>query len=71
IDIQFGLDSGLDFVLMGRAAMLHHNYPALLKGNSEFIPNRIPVSRDYLLGEGLSNAFIDYVGGQWPDFIKV
>ena len=70
-DIQFGLDSGLDFVLMGRAAMLHHNYPALLKGNSEFIPNRIPVSRDYLLGEGLSNAFIDYVGGQWPDFIKV
>lgn len=69
-DIKFGLDAGLDFVLMGRAAMLHHNYPSLLSANSEFAPNRAPVSRDYLLAEGLSAAFIDYVGGQWPDFVS-
>ena len=68
-DINYCLDVGLDFVLMGRAAMLHHNYPALLKSDSGFVPNRIPVSRDYLLAEGLSERFIDYVGGQWPDFI--
>jgi 2,4-dienoyl-CoA reductase-like NADH-dependent reductase (Old Yellow Enzyme family) len=68
-DIQFGLDAGLDFVLMGRAAMLHHNYPMLLNANADFVPNRTPVSRAYLLSEGLSETFIDYVGGQWPDFI--
>lgn len=68
-DINYCLEAGLDFVLMGRAAMLHHNYPALLKSDSGFVPNRIPASREYLLAEGLSERFIDYVGGQWPDFI--
>lgn len=68
-DINYCLEVGLDFVLMGRAAMLHHNYPALMKLDSGFVPNRIPVSREYLLAEGLSERFIDYVGGQWPDFI--
>lgn len=69
-DIQFSLEIGLDFVMLGRAAMLHHNYPLLLKADANFVPNRIPVSREYLLSEGMSEKFIDYVVGQWPDFIE-
>ncbi|MDF1692363.1 MAG: NADH:flavin oxidoreductase [Zhongshania sp.] len=69
-DIQYCFEQGLDFSLLGRAGILHHNYPQLLRDNANFVPNRTPVSREYLLAEGLSEKFLDYINGMWPDFIK-
>ncbi|WP_373079892.1 NADH:flavin oxidoreductase [Zhongshania sp.] len=69
-DICHCLDQGLDFVLLGRAAMLHHNYPQLLRDDAAFKPKHIPVSRAYLRDEGLSEKFLDYIVGMWPDFIS-
>ena len=62
------LSAGADFVLLGRAAILHHDFPQRTLANSDFASASLPVTRDYLKNEGLSPAFIDYMGG-WPGFI--
>jgi 2,4-dienoyl-CoA reductase-like NADH-dependent reductase (Old Yellow Enzyme family) len=60
--------SGADFVILGRAAILHHDYPNKLLADPAFIPHRPPVTRAYLRSEGLSAAFIDYMG-TWSGFM--
>ena len=47
--------------MLGRAAILHHNFPILYEENDEFTPSQIPVSVDYLTKEGLSPKFIEYM----------
>lgn len=63
------LDAGMDFVLIGRGAILHHNYPHLALADLAFEPIATPVSRDYLLQEGLSETFVDYMSG-WAGFVE-
>ncbi len=62
------LEQGADFPLLGRVAILHHDYPLQVQKDAEFVPNRPPVSRDYLANEGLSPAFVDYMAG-WKGFV--
>ena len=62
------LDAGCDFVLLGRAAILHHDYPHRLRSDPEFHPVGLPVTRDYLSAEGLGPAFITYMDG-WKGFV--
>jgi 2,4-dienoyl-CoA reductase-like NADH-dependent reductase (Old Yellow Enzyme family) len=61
------LAAGADFVLLGRAAILNHDFP-LRAADPAFAPNRPPVTRDYLRQEGLGPAFIDYMAG-WKGFV--
>lgn len=61
-------DVGVDFVLLGRAAILHHDFPAKMKADEQFESVTRPVSRDHLLAEGLSEPFVDYMAG-WPGFV--
>src|SRR5690606_29346229 len=68
-DVDFCLDNGCDFVLLGRAGILHHNYPRLLESDPGFVPAATPVTREHLRREGLSEAFIDYMGSNWKDFV--
>lgn len=68
-DVQNVLNEGVDFVTIGRSAILHHNFPELVSGDDEFIPTKPPVSRDYLRNEGLGEAFIDYMT-RWKGFVK-
>ena len=63
------LDTGVDFVLLGRAAILHHDYPDLLKADPGFEPISIPVTREHLRREGLGAAFIDYMN-TWKGFVS-
>ena len=51
----------LDWVMLGRAAILNHNFPLLYAENPNFDPPQIPVSAGYLADEGLSPKFIDYM----------
>lgn len=68
-DVANILDQGVDFVTIGRGAILHHDFPNLVLEDPEFLPIATPVSRDYLKNEGLSDIFIDYMK-RWPDFVK-
>ena len=68
-DIQRALDQGVDWVMLGRAGILHHNYPELLRANADFSPTELPVSETYLLSEGLSQTFVEYMK-VWKGFVK-
>lgn len=62
------LAEGADFVLSGRAAILHHDLPRRVAADPAFEPVANPVSRDYLRQEGLGEAFIDYMA-TWKGFV--
>ena len=67
-DVHEILNSNVDFVTIGRSAILHHDFPKLVIENSDFSPQTLPVSKDYLKNEGLSDTFIDYMN-RWPGFV--
>ncbi|WP_333587185.1 NADH:flavin oxidoreductase [Phenylobacterium sp.] len=62
------MEAGADYVLIGRAAILHHDYPRKVAADPQFTPIALPVSRAYLAAEGLSPGFIDYMNN-WPGFV--
>lgn len=68
-DVQNILNQGVDFVTIGRMAILHHDYPLRIIENPKFEPAETPVSRDYLRNEGLGEKFIRYME-RWPDFVS-
>lgn len=68
VDVNRCLEAGVDFVMLGRAAILHHDFPEQAQTDPEFRQTELPVSRDYLQGQGLGEAFIDYMSG-WPGFV--
>ena len=62
------LNNKVDFVTIGRAAILHHDFPLRVMENPNFEPIELPVSIAHLSKEGLSDKFIDYMGA-WPGFV--
>lgn len=62
------LQAGADFVLLGRAAILHHDFPRRVETDAAFEPIALPVSRAHLANEGLSEVFIKYMAN-WPGFV--
>ena len=62
------LNNNVDFVTIGRAAILHHDFPLRVIENPNFEPIELPVSIAHLRKEGLSDKFIDYMGA-WPGFV--
>ena len=68
-DVSRVLNSGVDFVTIGRSAILHHDFPMRVIDHPDFIPIENPVSKDYLRSQGLSNTFIKYMH-RWPDFVQ-
>ena len=62
------LNNKVDFVTIGRAAILHHNFPERVMENPDFEPMALPAPRSHLIQEGLSEKFIEYMGA-WPGFV--
>ena len=62
------LVAGVDFVTIGRAAIVHHDFPNKVKANPDFKMIDLPVTRDYLRDEGLSERFLTYME-RWPGFV--
>jgi 2,4-dienoyl-CoA reductase-like NADH-dependent reductase (Old Yellow Enzyme family) len=60
-DVEHCIESGADFVLLGRGGILHHNWPQKLEQDGQIASRSLPVSSDYLRSEGLGEAFIDYL----------
>ncbi|MEI7573893.1 MAG: NADH:flavin oxidoreductase [Phenylobacterium sp.] len=67
-DARAMLDAGADFVLLGRAAILHHDWPQKARANPDFRPVSLPVTRAHLEAEGLGPAFVTYMS-TWAGFV--
>ncbi len=65
---QGAVDAGADMVVIGRGAVLHHNFPVLATKDDQFMVRALPVPRQVLHEEGLSEAFVGYMGN-WPGFV--
>lgn len=63
------LDHGCDYVLIGRGAIIHHDFPMLALADPEFEALPRPLTREHLHGESVSDSFCDYIKGNWPEFI--
>ncbi|MBT5685437.1 MAG: NADH:flavin oxidoreductase, partial [Gammaproteobacteria bacterium] len=62
------MNHDIDWIMLGRAAILQHDFPHRYAADVGFIPVALPVTRDYLANEGLSVKFIDYMA-TWPGFV--
>ena len=67
-DAQRAVDAGADIAVLGRGAILHHDFPRLAKNDAEFVMRELPVSPDTLKSEGLSDSFVGYMRN-WPGFV--
>ena len=67
-DARAMLEAGADFVLLGRAAILHHDYPQKVAADPDFKPVSLPVTAQYLKAEGLGPAFVGYMS-TWKGFV--
>jgi 2,4-dienoyl-CoA reductase-like NADH-dependent reductase (Old Yellow Enzyme family) len=67
-DVRACLERGMDFVLLGRAAILHHDYPRKYAADPDFVPISLPVTAAYLRNEGLGAKFVEYMH-TWKGFV--
>jgi 2,4-dienoyl-CoA reductase-like NADH-dependent reductase (Old Yellow Enzyme family) len=57
------LEQGCDYVLIGRGAILRHDFPERVRRDANYESPAIPVPAQYLRDEGLGAAFIAYMSG--------
>lgn len=62
------LEAGCDYVLIGRAAILRHDFPERVRRDPSYQSPPLPVTAQHLREEGLSAPFIKYMGN-WPGFV--
>lgn len=67
--VQSILDAGIDFVAIGRGGILHFDYPDRVIADPDFEPVALPVSPDYLRGQGLGEDFVAYMR-RWKGFVE-
>ncbi|MBI1262896.1 MAG: NADH:flavin oxidoreductase [Rhizobiales bacterium] len=67
-DCEHVLAHGADFAIIGRGAILHHDFPGCVAQDPAFQAVSLPVTRDYLGHERLSPTFIDYMAN-WKGFV--
>lgn len=63
------LDAGCDFAVIGRAAILRHDFPERVRRDPAYLSPPLPVTAQHLRDEGLGEAFVDYMKG-WPGFVE-
>jgi len=67
-EVNKAMESGIDFVSIGRSAILHHDFPVKVMNDPKFEPVNTPVSPEYLRKEGLGEDFITYMRN-WKGFV--
>jgi 2,4-dienoyl-CoA reductase-like NADH-dependent reductase (Old Yellow Enzyme family) len=63
------MSKGADFVDLGRAAIVHHDFPTRAGADSTFAMAPLPVTREHLHAERVSETFVEYLDAGWPDFV--
>jgi len=67
-EAERALDSGVDWIMLGRAAILNHDFPLRYAADPRFLPTPLPVTPEYLEGEGVSAKFVQYLR-RWESFV--
>jgi len=67
-DARRCLEAGFDFVSIGRAAILRHDFPKRTQADPGFVAPAVPVTAEHLQAEGLSPAFVGYMRS-WKGFV--
>lgn len=67
-DAKRGIDAGLDIAVIGRGAIANHDFAAQSIANPNFKMRELPIPRQVLRDEGLSEVFVGYMGN-WPGFV--
>lgn len=67
-DCRAAMAGGLDYVLVGRGAIVHHDFPQRVQADPDFAMVDLPVTRAYLASEGLGPKFQDYMA-TWQGFV--
>lgn len=62
------LEAGCDYALIGRGAILRHDFPERVRRDPGYQSPSLPVTAEHLRQEGLGPAFIAYMSG-WPGFV--
>lgn len=62
------IEAGCDFVTIGRAAILRHDFPKRVRADASYDSPPLPVTADHMLDEGLAATFIAYMHS-WPGFV--
>jgi 2,4-dienoyl-CoA reductase-like NADH-dependent reductase (Old Yellow Enzyme family) len=64
------LEAGCDFAVIGRAAILRHDFPERIQRDAAYRSPSLPVTAQHLRDEGLGANFVAYMRG-WPGFVEV
>ena len=67
-EAERALESGVDWIMLGRAAILNHDFPTLYREDPRFLPRQNPVTADELADEGVSPRFVEYLRN-WEGFV--
>jgi 2,4-dienoyl-CoA reductase-like NADH-dependent reductase (Old Yellow Enzyme family) len=60
-DAQRCLELGADFVLIGRAAIVNHDFPKRVAVDPSYAMPAIPLPRQHFAAEGVSPVFLEYL----------
>lgn len=69
-DAEKALAAGLDWIMLGRAAMLMYDFPNRYVADRNFKAVEMPVTRAYLTTQGMTDRFQAYVHSFWPEFFS-
>ncbi|MGA0879304.1 MAG: NADH:flavin oxidoreductase [Ilumatobacteraceae bacterium] len=67
-DARWVVENGADMAVIGRGAILHHDFPRQVSADQDFVVRSLPVTRAELRAEGLSESFVGYMKN-WPGFV--
>ena len=67
-DARRAIDAGADMVVLGRGAILHHDFPEQVRRDGDFVMRDRPVTPETLKNEGLSDSFVGYMRN-WKGFV--
>lgn len=68
-DARRAIDAGADMVVLGRGAILHHDFPEQVRRDGDFVMRDLPVTPETLKNEGLSDSFVGYMRN-WKGFVS-
>ena len=68
-DARRVIAAGADIAIVGRAAILHHDFPQRVQADPGFRSAPLPVTAEHLRNEGLGPAFVRYMGN-WKGFVQ-
>ncbi|NLR99931.1 NADH:flavin oxidoreductase [Rhizobium sp. P38BS-XIX] len=62
-------DYGLDFIMIGRSAILNKDFLSQVLSTPDYLSPKTPVTKHHLRQQGLSDAFIKYLAN-WNGFVE-